>query len=301
MIASVGVIGIALGSWLSGNNLLNYFDSTKAQSENLIITQTEPATTTPLAKVEVHTENTSSAIDIVSAAVEIIESENRISEPEVILGPKVQSLSDIFALNTAETNADYAINRLLNLWDKAPFESTKNLCVRIKSINLRCLYRNSSWLDMLRHKRPVILELYDSDNVIHHVVVNGVDEKNVRMIFNEKEVFVPLSEITTAWRGVYLMFWQPDKEYLRDSLQYDISGNDVLWLKEKLQSLNVKPGTLMTDPYFGANTKRQVQAFQRQSRLLADGVVGSETYLAINNALGLVDSPILGTEFEGRD
>ena len=301
VITGVGVIGVALGFWLSGSNVKNLLDTKNAQAENLTNTQKdtvtgviqEPSNLLTLESPASNSENLSSTEQVVDKGVG--------THSEVAIQVEFQSLNDVFYTYKSETVSDAAINKLLKLWKKDFFTPGKNLCGSIKAINLRCLYRTSNWQDMLRHNRPVVLELFDENQAIHHVVMNGLDDGKVSLIFNDKEVFVNISEVQAAWRGVYLMFWQPEVEYLRDILQYDVSGNDVMWLKEKLQLLNITPNTIITDPYFGLVTQSQVRSFQQQTGLLADGIVGSETYVAINNALGLSGRPLLVTEFKDRD
>ena len=306
LIASVGVIGVALGSWLSGNDLLSSFNFANKQNQNIVTTNSVSAETASQEIVDVSNEKTSENIDKIEAVTSTVLASNMV-EPEITIKSErtievlTQPLSDAISMHVSQTNADSAINNLLSLWGKNSLDSNENLCVNIKTINMRCLYRNSNWESMLRQKRPVILELYDSNEVIHHVVMIGADQNKVKLDINQNEIFVSLEEVVSAWRGDYLMFWQPDRKFLRDTLYYDLSGDDVLWLKEKLQFLNIKPSTNMNDFYFGANTKRQVQAFQQLAGLLADGIVGSETYVAINNQLGLGDRPRLLTEFEGQE
>ena len=300
LIASVGVIGVALGSWLSGNNFLNFFDFGNKQNQNLTVSQMEPAMNSSQVAINEVSEKASGNLKK-TGNLSPIAPTKQIEESELTLRIVTQTLSDTVSIHSTETNANSAINNLLGLWGKESLDSTENLCVNIKTTNMRCLYRNSNWNDMLRHKRPVILELYDSNEDIHHVVMSGADADNVKLRFNQKEVFVSLTEVIAAWRGDYLMFWKPDKNNLRDILYSELSGNDVLWLKEKLELLNIKPNSNMTNFYFDENTKKQVQAFQQQAGLLADGIVGSETYVAINNELGLTGRPRLVTDFEGRE
>ena len=54
-------------------------------------------------------------------------------------------------------------------------------------------------------------------------------------------------------------------------------------IQEILRRLGYDPGRV--DGRFGTNTKRAVQAFQRSRCLSSDGIVGSETWQALDNAL----------------
>ena len=206
VITGVGVIGVALGFWLSGSNVKNLLDTKNAQAENLTNTQKdtvtgviqEPSNLLTLESPASNSENLSSTEQVVDKGVG--------THSEVAIQVEFQSLNDVFYTYKSETVSDAAINKLLKLWKKDFFTLGKNLCGSIKAINLRCMYRTSNWQDMLRHNRPVVLELFDENQAIHHVVMNGLDDGKVSLIFNDKEVFVNISEVQAAWRGVYLMF-----------------------------------------------------------------------------------------------
>lgn len=62
-------------------------------------------------------------------------------------------------------------------------------------------------------------------------------------------------------------------------------GAEVKWLQETLIKLGYNLGTYGADGKFGNTTLKQVKAFQKSCGLKADGIVGPQTYAAINEAL----------------
>ncbi|UWG97951.1 peptidoglycan-binding protein [Dehalobacter sp. DCM] len=70
---------------------------------------------------------------------------------------------------------------------------------------------------------------------------------------------------------------------LNRTLKIGMKGDDVKLLQKALIDLGYDPGTL--DGVFGSRTQLTVMAFQRNFRLLQDGIVGPATLLALNKAL----------------
>lgn len=78
-------------------------------------------------------------------------------------------------------------------------------------------------------------------------------------------------------------------ETVRRTLRKGSRGDDVRELQETLNSLGYDCGT--ADGIFGAKTEAAVEAFQRASGLVADGVVGKNTWAALDAATGAVQPP----------
>ena len=67
----------------------------------------------------------------------------------------------------------------------------------------------------------------------------------------------------------------PEPHYTRD-LGYGSKGLAVLQVQERLKELNYYRGEL--DGVWGQGTQRAVTAFQKASKIKADGIVGKNTY-----------------------
>lgn len=72
------------------------------------------------------------------------------------------------------------------------------------------------------------------------------------------------------------------------TLRQGSKGDTVKSLQEMLSKLG---STLQVDGIFGPGTRSAVQAFQRKNGLEADGVVGSKTWAALNNAIKTPQEP----------
>jgi len=74
----------------------------------------------------------------------------------------------------------------------------------------------------------------------------------------------------------------PAPTVFRTELRLGSRGSDVVALQERLTALGYNPGT--PDGNFNSGTAAAVIAFQRAKGLPADGVVGAQTWAALNAA-----------------
>ncbi|WP_066497700.1 M14 family metallopeptidase [Abyssisolibacter fermentans] len=70
-------------------------------------------------------------------------------------------------------------------------------------------------------------------------------------------------------------------------LKYGSSGTDVIEIQSLLKQIGYNPGPI--DGYFGTQTENAVKAFQRDNGLVADGIIGPNTYQIINTLLNGYD------------
>lgn len=76
-----------------------------------------------------------------------------------------------------------------------------------------------------------------------------------------------------------------DPKYGDRELYKGLKGNDVVELQKRLMSLNYPLPKYGADGDFGSETESAVRAFQKDNKLDVDGIVGPQTYAAIEEAL----------------
>ena len=107
------------------------------------------------------------------------------------------------------------------------------------------------------------------------IVVFGVDDRRARIVGGVARELLLEEEV--AGRPV---------------LRNGSSGSDVVYLQTRLAALGLSPGS--PDGRFGARTEAAVKAFQRSRSLNADGMVGAQTWSAIQSGTPLA-TPTAGT------
>jgi general secretion pathway protein A len=87
-----------------------------------------------------------------------------------------------------------------------------------------------------------------------------------------------------AWRGHYRMFWQPPQGWGRPLVEGDV--DPVITVVAQLFATLDQQVTPLTEQRFTPALAERVRLFQAQKNLIADGVVGVQTLLKLNDALG---------------
>jgi len=67
------------------------------------------------------------------------------------------------------------------------------------------------------------------------------------------------------------------------TLYWGLQGEDVRLLQSKLESLGYDVGPI--DGIFGPQTEQAVREFQKDNDLVVDGIVGEETFAALERLL----------------
>jgi len=282
-IMAFAVGGLVFSNLISGSNITKNIKSFfKASDSNSLSTQVNsPSSNIELAQIK---NTTSTSTQNESIANKNVEQKQKL---------QIQNLAMVLSENISNTTAEKSILKLLELWGKPTKINFDDVCRNVTDIKLRCLYRNAQWSDIVRVNRPLIIEIHDDQNTIHHLLIKHADSESVLAAIADREVKISLKEILMAWRGDYLLFWEPLKNSLDTSLQFGSKGEDVKLLKEQLELLKISPKTNKSNSNFGGVTMLQVKNFQKKYNLIVDGVAGSETFIAINNALDLKDRPKL--------
>ncbi|HEX5754852.1 MAG TPA: peptidoglycan-binding protein, partial [Arenimonas sp.] len=177
-----------------------------------------------------------------------------------------------------------AWQRLLTLWtvrSDVVDSSTASQCAPVLAPGLYCL-RSRGTLDKLQVLgRPALLRLRAANHESWAVLL-GSDARTVRLWLGEGQVETARVILERHWTGEFAVIWRgPD--FLGRMPRPGARGPAVDWVHDRLHSgnNNVAAGPALMD----AALIEAVRRFQAESGLLADGVVGPETLLA----LGAID------------
>ncbi|NNM12988.1 MAG: AAA family ATPase [Gammaproteobacteria bacterium] len=202
------------------------------------------------------------------------------------------SLSELFSEQASNTTADVAFNQLLKEWGRTPFYDHSNVCEVVKAVGLRCLYQRGTWADVLALDRPVIVELKDARQQKHQLLIKSVNKGQIVTGLPNADYAVSLSDLQSYWQGSYLVLWQPEQLH-DDSLFWGTNSDSVLWLREQLSKLGMNTQPQNTNRLFTSDLAQSVKNFQASVGLDPDGIVGSRTFLALNDALDIEGRPRL--------
>jgi general secretion pathway protein A len=217
-----------------------------------------------------------------------------LTDADAVITP-AKDLSSLLLEHAQDTSAEKSFNQLLVTWGRSKFYEHANACNNLKILGLRCLYQKGQWEHVVKLNRPVILELSDAQAAPHHLLVTQADADTATVRIEENTYTVPISEIISAWNGSYLVFWQPERPEAV-SLFWGSNSEAVIWLREQLDGLGLVAAGADRTRLFDADLVEAVKKFQSSQGILADGIVGSETFLVLNNAIGVSGRPNLNMD-----
>ena len=186
-----------------------------------------------------------------------------------------------------DTDTDTAFGALLALWG-VPYDPTiARPCEVAEANGLRCLYEQGSWRELVNLDRPAILSLTTAGGERHQVILAGMDSAgDVVLRLGEQRATADLANLMSLWTGEYLLLWRPESGPGR-TLTEGTFGPDVLWLRSALASVLGTTLPAAQPDRYDPVLAEAVRRFQREARLVPDGIAGARTMIALNSALEL--------------
>ena len=129
--------------------------------------------------------------------------------------------------------------------------------------------------------RPGIVVLNENGGLLKSYLLTYIDEDSVTLRIKDGEIDLDLDQFKDRWTGSFLYLWRPHKEF--DLLmQGDTDKLAMSWLQEKLSMDDEGIEKVITGGRYTEAVKDQVVGFQRRHGLKADGIVGRQTLMRLN-------------------
>ncbi|WP_420465267.1 AAA family ATPase [Panacagrimonas sp.] len=171
-------------------------------------------------------------------------------------------------------------NRLIRLWDSGiRVPRNANVCRSLRAQGLECYRTNGSLKDLRQMDRPAILTLTDDDGDKRHLLIAQLTEDRARFDTADGLVDVALDDLRLAWTGEMFLLWR--RETRQVQLAPGQRGPDIVWLRERLGEMMGKP--VSRSDRYDASLKEEVRLFQEARDLIADGVVGIRSRIALSD------------------
>lgn len=130
--------------------------------------------------------------------------------------------------------------------------------------------------------RPVLLRLRREGGFASAILLELDDQRALIELAGER-LTLPRSVLELHWVGDYRALWQRP-EWVPATLRRGDRGPGVTWLRERLALAEVREGLdgpALQEDEFGAELERRVRRLQLRLGLLADGIAGPETQMAL--------------------
>lgn len=165
-------------------------------------------------------------------------------------------------------------------------------CPRALYQGIRCLEGEATtWDELARYRRPVVLELITPARFAAEALLLEIEGTTAWVYTEQGEQSVDLAALAPLWTGQYRLLWRPPAGFSQP-LSVGDEGPAVTAIASLFAQLDGQPEPLATQ-VFNAALGQRVRLFQRERGLASDGVVGLQTLLQLNEALGLDVTPSL--------
>lgn len=203
------------------------------------------------------------------------------------------TLDSLLKDNNLETNTGSAYAELFTLWSK-DYYSVKGVsaCEKASKLGLSCWHNKGTWNNLRLINRPAVIELTDSDNNHHNVVVTSMRGRELDISFGGKIFTLPVADVDAYWYGNFVVLWRQPPVNL-ETIRPGVTGNAALWLKQTLNKVDGMPVAEDLSNIFDGDLEKRVKAFQKERYLNDDGVVGKQTMIHLNTALNDPTIPLL--------
>ncbi|MBT5797908.1 MAG: AAA family ATPase [Porticoccaceae bacterium] len=129
--------------------------------------------------------------------------------------------------------------------------------------------------------RPGIVVLNENGGLLKSYLLTYIDDDSVTLKMKNGEIDLDLDQFKDRWTGSFLYLWRPHKEF--DLLmQGDTDKLAMSWLQEKLSMDDEDIEKVIAGGRYTEAVKDQVVGFQRRHGLKADGIVGRQTLMRLN-------------------
>lgn len=172
------------------------------------------------------------------------------------------------------------------LWQAAsntPVPSS--VCPPPKITGLSCSKQEVNvWNDVMALNRPVLLEIVTKDKFAAAALALAFGEATALMWTRQGVLEVPLGELADSWTGGVKYLWQAPQGWAGSVGLGDTSPvvNVIAQMFATLDGMAVPTVTS-----FGPALEARVRLFQVSEGIAADGVVGEQTILRLNDRLGI--------------
>ncbi|HEX7551288.1 MAG TPA: peptidoglycan-binding domain-containing protein [Candidatus Methylomirabilis sp.] len=201
-------------------------------------------------------------------------------------------LADILANPGERTDEDAVFSSLFSAWGltyRRPDSGSG--CDAARASGLECLFRTGNWNKIRRYDLPALLVLTLPGGERRQVALVGLGDDSVTLKIGDHERTFSLAEADRYWDGQFTLLWPPPHGIR--VLSPGMRGQEVRWLRKTLDAVEDKGSEAAPSDHFDAELASRVQAFQRNSSLYPDGLVGMETLVHLVHASRKPGTPSL--------
>ncbi len=202
------------------------------------------------------------------------------------------TLATMLADRSLPRGTDAAFETLFGLWGAQYLRESETACQQAEQQQLRCWFQKGSLNQLKRLNRPAILGLIDEHGRQHQMVLTALHNNVAQLAIGTRTFSVGMEELSQFWFGDHLLLWRPGA-WAEQILVPGIQDDSVLWLRESLALIGNTPLADPESEFYDDALADLVRNYQRERRLIVDGIVGTQTQILMNSDLAIGDTPLL--------
>lgn len=159
--------------------------------------------------------------------------------------------------------------QFLSLWGESDgFVWSKNACPEVSMIGMACMLKQGNLNKVKQMNVPVLLQLRDGNLVLLKAIKNGA----LVLATTAGDISISEAELNSRWFGHYFILWPLAVELIDGT----IDSSTATWALDMAHVID-------NNPNLGPQDLNQwITEFQQANGLLADGIIGKETQMALS-------------------
>ncbi len=206
-------------------------------------------------------------------------STSKISNNNLTLSAKAQIVKDFEAsLNTLPNSLSASYDILFNLWG-GNYNSRSSLtgCKQAEKFSLLCLHKLGNLNSLKKLNRPAVLKMIAPNGEPRYITVTKIHDDTATVYSGGKSFSITLNQLDQYWHGQFILLWKRPDGY-SFPIKPGESGKIINWLHTLLNDSD----NLVTGDLYSYALSTKVRAFQKEHRLIADGIIGPITIIHLN-------------------
>lgn len=176
------------------------------------------------------------------------------------------------------------------------FLGSVNMCGQFAATGWHCERQKfATWSELRKVDRAGVLELTTPGRERVYAALVGITQRDAVLKTEQGVTQVPLAELGRLWHGEYTFLWQRPRAFA-EPIGRGTKSPLVTWVAEQFAVIDGQSAPLAQE-FFNAPLQTRVKLFQKANALEDDGLVGLQTLLKLNEAVG-IETPLSALPIE---
>ena len=186
-----------------------------------------------------------------------------------------------------------AFSVLLGLWGKKPYKNLTS-CQAAQLQGLACHQQQGNWTLLMKMNYPAVVYLNDQQNRPFYGTLIERNGDKLLLQLGEQQLWISKAWFNQHYTGTFELLWEKPP-FSQKEINQSASREDAQWLENQLAKIDHR--SPRTVNYMDVKLKKNLMTFQQKLGLIADGIVGSQTFAQLN-IYGSLQGPRLSEELQ---